>query len=76
MDVKEIAREIADRVGNEVVEDGLPLQVIGLVADYLQGDYEQITQAIADISKEQKAIKEGRTSGERQQDGKAHYDFP
>jgi hypothetical protein len=65
MDVKEIAREIADRVGNEVVEDGLPLQVIGLVADYLKKDYEQIIQAIADISEEQKAIKEDRTIGER-----------
>jgi hypothetical protein len=65
MNEEEIAREIADRVGNEVVEDNLPLQVIGLVADYLKKDYEQIIQAIADISEEQKAIKEDRTIGER-----------
>ena len=53
----EKARELADMVGSVLVDDSLPLEILGLVADCLKEDLKQIKQAAVDIEEEQQAIK-------------------
>ncbi len=55
-DNKEKARELADMVGSVVVDEALPVEIIGMVADCLKEDLLQIKQAAVDIMEEQQAI--------------------
>lgn len=47
-------------VGNEVVDECLPLEVLEMTADALKEDYRQIVQAAEDIREEEKAIEKMR----------------
>lgn len=60
--LQEKVRELADMVGNAVVDEALPLETLEAVADCLKEDYEQIRQAVKDIQEEQQAI-ERMTAG-------------
>lgn len=55
---REKARELADMVGNIVIDEHLPTEVIGLTADCLHDDFKQIIQAAEDIKIEDQAIRE------------------
>lgn len=55
-ELQEKARELADMVGNEVIDECLPLEVLEMAADLLKEDYRQIVQAAEDIREEEKAI--------------------
>lgn len=55
-DNKEKARELADMVGSVVVDEALPVEIIGMVADCLKEDLLQIKQAAVGIMEEQQAI--------------------
>lgn len=55
---REKARELADMVGNIVVDENLPTEVIGLTADCLHEDFKQIIQAAEEIEIEDQAIRE------------------
>lgn len=59
-ELQEKARELADMVGNEVIDECLPLEVLEMTADILKEDYKQIVQAAEDIREEQKAIEKLR----------------
>lgn len=60
--LQEKVRELADMVGNAVVDEALPLEALEAVACCLKEDYEQIRQAVKDIQEEQQAI-ERMTAG-------------
>ena len=53
---EEKARELADMVGNVIVDEALPLEVLESVADFLKEDCRQIKQAVEDMQEEQQAI--------------------
>jgi hypothetical protein len=55
------ARELADMVGNAIVDDFLPLHVLKLMAHCLLEDYEQIVRAAEDMKEEERAADELRT---------------
>lgn len=57
-ELKEKARELADMVGNEIMDASLPFDMLELVADTLKEDYRQIEQMAEDIRKEQQETKE------------------
>lgn len=59
-ELQEKARALADMVGNEVVDECLPLKVLEMTADALKEDYRQIVQAAEDIREEEKAIEKMR----------------
>ena len=59
-ELQEMARELADMVGNEVIDECLPLEVLEMTADILKEDYKQIAQAAEDIREEQKEIEKLR----------------
>ncbi|TGY92601.1 hypothetical protein E5329_19290 [Petralouisia muris] len=59
-ELQETARELADMVGNEVIDECLPLEVLEMTADILKEDYKQIVQAAEDIREEDKAIEKLR----------------
>ncbi len=59
-ELQEKARELADMVGNEVVDECLPLEVLEMTADALKEDYRQIAQAAEDIKEEERAIEKLR----------------
>ncbi len=59
-ELQEMARELADMVGNEVIDECLPLEVLEMTADILKEDYKQILQAAEDIREEDKAIEKLR----------------
>lgn len=59
-ELQEKARELADMVGNEIVDGYLPLEVLEMTADILKEDYKQIVQAAEDIREEEKAIEKLR----------------
>ena len=59
-ELQEMARELADMVGNEVIDECLPLEVLEMTADILKEDYKQIVQAAEDIREEDKAIEKLR----------------
>ena len=44
-ELQEKARELADMVGNEIVDGYLPLELLEMTADALKEDYRQIVQA-------------------------------
>ena len=54
-ELQEKARELADMVGNEIVDGYLPLELLEMTADALKEDYRQIVQAAEDIREEEKA---------------------
>ena len=56
------ARELADMVGNVVVDENIPLEVMEIVADLLKEDCKQIRQAANDIKEEQQAIEKLQTA--------------
>lgn len=55
-ELQEKARELADMVGNEIVDGYLPLELLEMTADALKEDYRQIVRAAEDIREEEKAI--------------------
>lgn len=59
-ELQEKARELADMVGNEIVDGYLPLKLLEMTADALKEDYRQIVQAAEDIREEEKAIEKLR----------------
>lgn len=59
-ELQEMARELADMVGNEIIDECLPLEVLEMTADILKEDYKQIVQAAEDIREEDKAIEKLR----------------
>lgn len=59
-ELQEKARELADMVGNEIVDGYLPLELLEMTADALKEDYKQIAQAAEDIREEEKAIEKLR----------------
>ena len=50
------ARELADMVGSIVVDEDLPLEVLGLTADILKEDFRQIKEAAVEIMEEERAL--------------------
>ena len=59
-ELQEKARELADMVGNEIVDGYLPLELLEMTADALKEYYRQIVQAAEDIREEEKAIEKLR----------------
>lgn len=59
-ELQEKDRELADMVGNEIVDGYLPLELLEMTADALKEDYRQIVQAAEDIREEEKAIEKLR----------------
>ena len=59
-ELQEKARELADMVGNEIVDGYLPLELLEMTADALKEDYRQIVRAAEDIREEEKAIEKLR----------------
>lgn len=69
---KEAARELADMIGNEVMECEMPIEVLTLTACYLNNDYRKIIQAAEDIKEEEKATREiimGQADGKEKRQG-------
>lgn len=77
-ELQEKARELADMVGNEIVDGYLPLELLEMTADALKEDYRQIVQAAEDIREEEKAIEKLRWAAGKERrhgrkpDGKIH----
>ena len=59
-ELQEKARELADMVGNEIVDGYLPLELLEMTADALKEDYRQIVQEAVDIREEERAIEKLR----------------
>lgn len=63
-ELQEMARELADMVGNEVMDECLPLEVLEMTADILKDDYKKIMraaeEAAEDIIEEQREIEKLR----------------
>lgn len=49
---KETARELADMIGNKIVECGVSLDVLTHTAHYLTEDYRKIMQAVTEMKEE------------------------